>query len=121
MSTQLKFSSKKNAGGTSAGQAFQYNTRRYAASKMFTGKCEGLRGEIFDCGQVKHLEVYHKTREAILNYIRVNFKEGDKTNKMLDARRIDPKPQPPVPADWNDLGEMEYWKYKMKHYVDSEV
>ncbi len=47
----------------------------------------------------------------------MTFREGDKTSKTIDVREVVPKPRPPIPADRNDLAEMEYWKYEV---VDSE-
>ncbi len=50
----------------------------------------------------------------------MTFREGDKTSKTIDVREVVPKPRPPIPADRNNLAEMEYWKYEVKRYVDSE-
>ncbi len=60
MSAQLKLGAEKAAGGIPAGQAYKQNPMEWGGyMKALTGKCEALKGEIFDCRQVKHLEVYY--------------------------------------------------------------
>ncbi len=47
------------------------------AASAFVGRCEGLKGYVFDYGAPGHPELYRKSREAMLDYIRVEYEEGD--------------------------------------------
>lgn len=61
-----------------------------------------------------------KTREAILEYIQVNFKEGGDTSRTIELGvRVD-KELPAVPIDTTNIGEMYYWRYKMNGFVELE-
>lgn len=80
---KLKFSSKKTAGETLAGQGSKFYWRRNDGGQFGLHKGEGLKGKIFSFGQVKHLQTYCKTWETILDYFQVSFKEKTKQAGQL--------------------------------------
>ncbi len=46
-------------------------------STGFVGRCNGLKSYVFDYGAPNHPELYQKSKEALLDYIRAEYDEGD--------------------------------------------
>ncbi len=79
-------------------------------STRFVGQCAGLKGYVFDYGDANHPELYCRSKEAMLNYIRVNYKEGDAVaESILNQGPIYPNKlvNPPAGASQTDK---EIWK-----------
>ncbi len=52
------------------------------------GQCEGLKGYTFDYGAANHPELYCRSKEAMLDYIRVNYEEGDAVAESILSRGV---------------------------------
>ncbi len=58
-------------GGRLGGDLVRPGQKGKVASGGFVGFCDGLKGYIFDYGAASHPELYCKSKEAMLDYIRV--------------------------------------------------
>ena len=68
-------SAASGAGGSGhGGKGTSGKARGSAATPV---RIEALKNNIFDFGEPGHTELYRRTRDAVLDYIRVNLKEGD--------------------------------------------
>ncbi len=82
MAAQLKYGEKRLSPDLAAksglgGDAGRSGLRGWAVpSSVFVGQCDGLKGYIFDYGAPGHPELYQKSKEAFLDYIRVEYEEG---------------------------------------------
>ena len=101
--------------GVSKRPAFQQKTV-VETKKVFDGRCDELEGHIFDCGQPKHANLYNTTMEEIINYIRLNFKEGELVvcTIMMGKEVTIKKPVKPVNNDETDL---EIWRAQIKNFI----
>ena len=81
-----------------------------------TGHGGGLEGHIIDCGQPKHADLYNTTMEEIVNYVRIEFKDGELVSRTIaTGARIDlKKPEKPDNADETDI---EIWPAEIKDFV----
>ncbi len=79
-------------------------------SAVFVGRCEGLKGYIYDYGATSHPELYRRSKEAMIDYIRVEYDEGDAVAESILGRGAQ-YPNKPVnpPAGASRIDE-EIWK-----------
>lgn len=127
MSAQLKYSAKKSAGGESDRAGFSDAGRapgprtRVGMPAAFIGRCDGLKNFIFDYGAPSHPEQYRKSREALLDYIRVEYDEGDAVaESILGGAPIYP-PKPSDPPDGASRTDEEIWKREVARYVNARA
>ncbi len=90
MSAQLKYGEKKSPisgasrlGVSGSGTSFK---GRATTTGTFTGRCKGLKGYTFDYGAPGHPELYRKSKEVLLDYVRVECKEGDAVAESILGR-----------------------------------
>ena len=101
-----------------------------AATKTTTtesvGRCDELRGHMFDCGQPKHADMYNTTVEEIINHVRVSFGEGDLVARAISSGKkvVIRKPIKPEKITLDDGTELEVdetdleiWRAEIKDYV----
>jgi len=103
--------STENERGAGAGSRARIPT-------VFVGRCDGLKQFTFDYGALSHPEQYRKSKEALLDYIRVEYDEGDAVaESILSGAPIYPtKPSdPPAGASRTD---QEIWKREVARYVN---
>ncbi len=74
MSAQMKYSAKKGAmavRGLGEGRKRVEGRTQSGGPAVFVGWCDGLKTFIFDYGAPNHPELYSKSKEALLDYVRV--------------------------------------------------
>ncbi len=81
MSAQLKYSVKESTTSGAAKSAFcsiiGKKTQGDTSSALFVGMTKVLKAYIADYGDPGHLELYHKSKGVLLDYIRVEYDKGD--------------------------------------------
>ena len=88
----------KKVGGAGFQKGGQYRKQAYSnntsGAEVFGGSCAELKGFTLDCGQPHHAESYSKAMEAIINHVRVNFKEGVFLARTITQKKLVPIPKP---------------------------
>ena len=131
MSAQSRYSAKKiaTAGGPSSASSAAYGgTGGVARVKMGaqsatsrTGKCEAMKTDVLDYGEPGHTELYRRSREALLDYVRVEYAEGDAVAESILAGAAEYPPQPTDPPAGASRTEEEIWKRKVAPYVNAQA
>jgi hypothetical protein len=79
----------------------------------FEGKCEALKGAIYDCSDMKQADIFIKTTKDLSNYVGQTMKfGGDMRIAVIKLK----KPEFPLPklAVGADEGDRELWKDEIK-------
>ena len=68
----------RNRKGRQAAQAAQ------AAPKLtpFVGRCDALKGHIYDCADIRQSDQFTKTTEEISGYVGTTYKKGDNKRRV---------------------------------------
>jgi hypothetical protein len=105
--------SKESGDGKKKGYHFAKGQGRVAATK-FEGKCEDLKGAIYDCSDAKQADVFVKTTKDIAAYAGRTMKFGGDMRIAIETL------EPPIfaipddpPADAN-MATTELWKDSVK-------
>ena len=71
-----------------------------AGIKKFEGRCDDLRGHIYDCADMRQVDLYVKTTEKIIEYAGKCFKDYPSDMKLLllnlERPTIVPPAEPPI-------------------------
>ena len=84
------------------------------------GRCDALRDDIFDCGRPGHTELYRRSREAMLDYIRVTFDEGDAVAQSIVSGTAEYPSKPTDPPAGASRTDEEIWKRRVAQYVNAQ-
>jgi hypothetical protein len=84
--------SEKGSAGDSSGnnRSSQQGNRRHAFKKpvvrqpKFEGKCDELKGFIFDCSDSRQADVFAKTTREIAEYVGRSYRYGSDTRLAID-------------------------------------
>ncbi len=127
MSAQLKYSAKRSPAGAvnrsgvdEPGKGTGPKTRG-SGTTAFVGRCDALKSFIFDYGAPSHPELYRKSKEALLDYIPVEYEEGDAVaESILNAGPMYP-PKPSDPPAGASRTDEEIWKREVAWYVNARA
>eukprot|EP00957_Ditylum_brightwellii_P127993 9761070-Ditylum_brightwellii.AAC.1 len=56
----------------------------YIKPTKFEGRCEGLKGHVFDCSGIKSVDKFQVTLKEIVTYITKEYHHGQDTRKELE-------------------------------------
>ena len=120
--------SKDKEGIDNKKKGFNFNKGVYRAGPTkFEGKCEGMKGSIYDCSDTKQADIYVKTTKDLSNYVGQTLKFGGDISIAIQTLQ---KPKFALPAnlvaDALDA-EKELWKDAVKqvgkrlNYLDENI
>ncbi len=116
MWAQLKYSAKRMPVGV-VDRACLYEGGRGAGVRnqgsgpsTFVRWCDRLKSFIFDYGAPSHPELYRKSKEALLDYIRVEYAEGDAVAESILSAALAYPPKPSDPPAGALRTDEEIWK-----------
>lgn len=98
----------------------QAKNRNYGAKK-FEGEVEGMKGNIFDCGEGKHAELFVRTQEYLAAYVGESMKNGGDMRSLV-LNLAEPTFQPPVaPADSSDVVTNKVFEKLSEEYAKRQI
>ncbi len=127
MLSQLAYAAKKQVAAGSSGISRGPDVRRantggrQGSSAPFVGRCDGLKTYIFDYGSPSHPELYRKSKEALLDYIRVEYEEGNAVAKSILVGTPSYPPKPTDPPAGASRTDEEIWKREVARYVNGKA
>eukprot|EP00957_Ditylum_brightwellii_P150261 11443285-Ditylum_brightwellii.AAC.1 len=84
----------------------QQGNRPYVKPAHFDGRCSGLKGQVFDCSDIKNFDKFQMTLKEIVTYVNKEYHNGQDIGKALETmapyqipiptvstRIMDPDPQ----------------------------
>jgi Reverse transcriptase (RNA-dependent DNA polymerase) len=106
--------SKDIEGGENKRKGFNFKGAYRAGSTKFEGKCEGMKGSIYDCSDTKQADIYVKTTKDLANYVGQTLKFGGDIMTAVETLQKPTFTLPPnLAADALDA-EKELWKDAVK-------
>ena len=100
---------KKNFGGKKQNM---YQTR----GMKFEGRCEDLKGHVYDYGDGMTANQFVLTTKEIKNYVGRTYKHGGDIVDAIEAMVIPTKIEPADPLDPNDRIAMKKWERQFDKY-----
>jgi hypothetical protein len=86
-------------------QGNQQGNRRHAFKKpptrqatRFQGKCDELKGHIYDCSDSRQSDVYTKTTKEIVKYVGRTYRYGSDVRRAVQKLTMPSMPVPAGPA-----------------------
>jgi hypothetical protein len=116
--------SNESRGEKGASPAISRNQRRIVThvptQENFQGRCDDLKGQIYDCSDVHQAHQFTKTTDEIALYIGRNWKSpGDIKSAMLNLQKREiPLPDDP-PADAS-RAQVRAWEKRIENVVKRE-
>jgi hypothetical protein len=93
----------------------------YAAKTTFKGKCEDLKGHIFDCtGSTKAADMYTKTTREIAEYIRRTIKHSVDIVKGIENLTEPVIVEPDEPPESASALEKRKWEKRVDKLIEQE-
>lgn len=84
------------------------------AKPKFEGACEGLKGHIFDCSNVKQVDMFVAAKKALEIYIGSKFDEEGDIRYAMENEELPVIVLPAAPEDEAPREEEELWKLELK-------
>ena len=104
-------------GGGGAAGRLRASGQSTAAAK---GKCEALKTDVFDYGEPGHTELYRRSREELLDYVRVEFDQGGAVAESIISGAAQYPPEPTDPAVGATRTQEEIWKRRVASFVRAQ-
>ena len=96
-------------------------------STKFEGRCEDLKGHIYDYGESKNADQFIQTTKEIKNYVGRTYKYGGDITAAIAALQVTTLKEPAEPKDTTAVITMKKWEkeydayLKSKKYLDDNV
>jgi hypothetical protein len=108
-------------------QGNQHGNRRRAFKKpmtrqpRFQGKCDKLKGHIYDCSDSRQSDVYTKTTKEIGEYVGRTYRYGSDMRRAVQKLTMPNMPVPADPADGANKAVVRMWEKKIDEFVKREL
>ena len=109
---------KETTGGRRNYQRDNYQKPLAPRQPKFEGKCDGLKGHIYDCSDSRQSELFAKTMKEIAEYVGRTFtKYGSDTRLVVETLALTTLAEPNDPPAGATRTQVEIWKEQVKEYV----
>jgi hypothetical protein len=101
----------------------QRNGNHYQVNRQtkFTGRCEELNGNIYDCTDSRQANLYSKTTKDIAEYIGRTYRYGMDTRLAIENLQYIACEVPEDPDDNATKTQIRIWEKKIDDYVKKET
>ena len=83
----------------------------------FEGKCEDLKGHIYDCSDARQSDIFVKTTKEIAEYVGRTFKKGSDARLAIENLSLPVLTIPKDPADDKSKTPTRIWEKEVDEYV----
>jgi hypothetical protein len=83
----------------------------------FEGKCDALKGHIYDCSDSRQADLYSKTTKEIAEYVGRTYTYGGDMRRAVERLEVPAFVMPEDPAEDATETEREIWKVEVKEFV----
>ena len=87
----------------------------------FEGKCEDLKGHIYDCADIRQGDQYSRTTKEISEYVGRTFKFGMDTKLSIEKLQLVVIPMPSDPPLESTRTDIRIWEKRIDDYVKRET
>mmetsp|Transcript_96765 Transcript_96765/g.270862 ORF Transcript_96765/g.270862 Transcript_96765/m.270862 type:complete len:184 (-) Transcript_96765:234-785(-) len=106
-----------NRGGRGGGRRNNISRQNAIQQPKFHGKCEDLKGHVFECDSIKQADNFNKTVKEISQYVGRSFKDGGTMSRAINGLEMPALIPPTDPPDNASLFEQKYFDNKVKEYI----
>ena len=86
------------------------NQQVIPCSTKFEGRCEDLKGHIYDYRESKNADQFIQTTKEIKNYVGCTYKCGGDITAAINALAVTALAEPDKPDDPDNRIEMKKWE-----------
>ena len=101
-------------------QGFRKNQQNVTRSNKFEGRCEDLKGHVYDYGESKNADQFVQTTKEIKNYVGRIYKNPGDITTAITAMAITAVVEPAEPDDPDNKIEMKKWENEYNEYRKSK-
>lgn len=83
----------------------------------FEGKCDDLKGYIYDCSDSRQADQFTKTTKEIQEYVGRTFRGGGDARLIFDNLTLPVIPEPDDPPEGATLTKRRIWEKEVDEYV----
>jgi hypothetical protein len=87
----------------------------------FEGKCEDLKGHIYDCSDARQSNIFAKTTKEIVKYVGQTFKKGSDARLAIENLSMPVLVLPADPADNKNKTLKRIWEKEVDEYVERKT
>ena len=87
----------------------------------FEGKCEELKGHIYDCSDTRQSDTFIKTTKEIAEYVGRTFKKGSDARLAIENLVLPTLTVPTAPDDETDRTLVKIWEKEIDEYVKRKI
>jgi hypothetical protein len=88
---------------------------------QFEGECEDLKGQIYDCADIRQGNQYSRTTKEISEYVGRTFKSGMDTKLSIEKLQLVVIPMPSNPPLESTRINIRIWEKRIDDYVKRET
>ena len=86
----------------------------------FEGRCDGLKGHIYDCGSENQADIYTRTTKEVAEYVGANCKYGSDVRRAIETLSVPKLDEPEDPKPSATRTEIRIWEKKVDELVKRE-
>lgn len=95
--------------------------RPAAAGSKFTGECDEMKGNVFDCSGVGQADQFTKTQKMLAGLVGRTYKSGGSIRLAVETLKKPTLAVPSDPAANATATETEIWKQSISAYVKEKM
>ena len=98
----------------------QHQNQHVARSTKFEGRCDELKGHVYDYGDSKNADQFIQTTKEIKNLVGRTYKNAGDITAAINALAVTALVEPAEPNDPNNRIEMKKWENEYTEYRKSK-
>jgi hypothetical protein len=87
----------------------------------FEGECEELKGNIYDCSDIKQADTFMKTNKAVAGHVGRNYKYGGDIRNVVDNLELPTLQEPQDYATGASKTTIRIWEKEVDEYVKRKI
>ena len=87
----------------------------------FEGKCEELKGHVYDCTDSRQADAYTRTTKEIWEYVAANYKQGADASYIVQHLVLPTIVDPADPVDPTNKTQVRKWEKRVNEIVKREI
>ena len=104
-------------GKRKSGAGVQRRQQPMIRQQRFEGKCEDLKGHIYDCSDSRQADLYTKTTKEIAEYVGKNYKYGNDVRLAVESLTPPTLTEPSDPPQGASQTRERIWEKEVDEYV----
>jgi hypothetical protein len=87
----------------------------------FEGKCDKLKGHVYDCADIRQSDMFMRTTKEIAEYVGSTYKQGGDICRAVEGLSMPTLHDPPDPPENATRTQLRKWEKKVDEFVKREL